>query len=110
MKFLARNLTFVTIALVASGCQIRKIKDVQLGHACYRTFHYDHIPRVYGCLFELSAPSTFYDDGAMDRVVEQFMKDEGGVCTRRPERDVADVRTQAMDHGLRYRLINVECR
>jgi hypothetical protein len=110
MKFVAKMLTIGAISLVASGCQIRGIKDIPLGHACYRTFHYDATPRVYGCLFELTAPSSFYDDQAMDRVVYRFMKQEGGICTRGPERDVADVRTQAMDHGLRYRLFNVECR
>jgi hypothetical protein len=96
--------------LLAGGCtsQLRRVTPV--GQACYRSFSYDTNPRYYKCLFELSAPSAFYDDEEVNRVMRIFIRNEGGNCTKGPERDVADVQTQQMDHGLRYRLFEVVCK
>ena len=100
----------VLIAAIASGCTTQLRRETPIGHACYRSFAYETHPRYYMCLFELSAPSVFYVDKELDKLLSDFMKNEGGDCERRPERDVADVRTQNMDHGLRYRLFEVVCK
>lgn len=96
--------------VVLDGCAPRQKHSIPTGHACYRAFAYEHYPRHYKCLFELSAPSVFYDDKEVDRVLGEFMRHEGGRCERLPERDIADVQTQQMDHGLRYRLYGIVCK
>lgn len=102
-------LTAVSL-MVLSGCISRQSQELSKGYACYRAFTYDSYPRHYKCLFELSAPSTFYDDEEVGRALDIFMKSEGGKCDKLPERDVADVQTQQMDHGLRYRLFSIVCK
>ena len=102
----------VSLALSGSlaGCSSELQRSTPIGQTCYRKFSYEEYPRYYGCLFELSAPSAFYDDAEVNKVLDRFVAAEGGKCTVQPERDVADVATEKMDHGLRYRLFNVECR
>jgi hypothetical protein len=106
----ARTLALLPV-LAGAGCVQTYRPEIPVGYACHRQFHYDESPRRYSCLFELSAPSTYYDDGTIHATLDRFMRDEGGACAVvGDERDVADVRTQQMDHGLRYRLFTVECR
>lgn len=81
-----------------------------MGHACYRSFSYDKSPRQYLCLFELSAPSTFYDDEAVRKELASFVESEGGDCEVSPERELADVETSEIAHGLRYRYFSIACR
>src|SRR5690554_4435406 len=110
MKISAPGLLVVAVAATLGGCRTDLQRETPIGHACHRQFAYDLYPRYYSCLFELSAPSAFYDDHEVQKVLDAFTSTEGGECTVRPERDIADVRTQNMDHGLRYRLFNIECR
>jgi hypothetical protein len=107
---IAATYTTLFLAILMSGCTSQLRRETPIGHACYRSFSYEPQPRYYKCLFELSAPSAFYDDREINKILEAFMANEGGVCEKGPERDIADVRTQAMDHGLRYRLFGVTCR
>jgi hypothetical protein len=104
------NCMILLLAALVSGCSSSVERDTPVGQACYRSFAYESSPRYYKCLFELSAPSDFYDDKEIDRVLDAFVAHEGGTCERGPERDVADVRTQTMEHGLRYRLFDIVCR
>jgi hypothetical protein len=110
MKTVALLASVLALVAALGGCMSQTRRETPVGHACYRQFAYDTYPRYYGCLFELSAPSAFYDDSAIMRVLSSFTASEGGVCVVQPERDVADVRTQHIDHGLRFRLFNVECK
>jgi len=104
-------LTALSVALVGlGGCRSELQRSTPVGQACYRQFSHQDYPRYYGCLFELSAPSAFYDDKEVHKVLDLFIAAEGGKCMVKPERDVADVETQNIDHGLRYRLFNLECR
>jgi hypothetical protein len=102
--------TIILSAFLASGCTSHLRQETPIGQACYRSFAHETYPRYYKCLFELSAPSAFYDDKEIDKVLGAFMANEGGTCEKGPERDIADVRTQAIDHGLRYRLFDIVCR
>lgn len=81
-----------------------------MGHSCYRQFAYEPHPRYYACLFELSAPSAFYDDKEVDKILDAFMAAEGGECSLGEEREVVDRETQHMDHGLGYRFYAVVCK
>ena len=110
MKILATAGLLLLISVMLSGCRTELQRSTPIGQACYRQFAYEQYPRYYRCLFELSAPSAFYADDEVQKVLERFKETEGGKCTVKPERDVADVRTQNMDHGLRYRLFDLECR
>lgn len=109
MKIIATGLLVVAFAATLGGCRTTVQRETPVGQACHRQFSYDLHPRYYSCLFELSAPSAFYDDREIQKVLDTFTRSEGGECTVKPERDIADVRTQDMDHGLRYRLFNIEC-
>lgn len=102
--------TIILLATLSGGCASQLRRETPIGQACYRSFAYETYPRYYKCLFELSAPSAFYDDKEMDTVLGTFMTNEGGTCEKGSERELADVRTQAMDHGLRYRLFDIVCR
>jgi hypothetical protein len=101
----------VLICLFAGGgCASPPQRDASTGYACYRSWEYVAPPRNYKCLFELSGPSAFFNDQEVASVLEAFMRNEGGTCKALPERDVADVQTQQVDHGLRYRLYDVLCK
>ena len=110
MKILAFAALLLAFVAALSECRSELQKSTPVGEACYRQFAYEESPRYYACLFELSDPSAFYDDKEVQKILGHFIADEGGQCVVKPERDVADVRTQNMDHGLRYRLFNIECR
>ena len=109
MKFPAALLICAVFAVSLAACQTPRQRETPIGHACYRQFDYEVHPRWYGCLFELSAPSAFYDDKEIEKILNAFMSEEGGKCAKQPERDVADVRTQDWNHGLRYRLFVIKC-
>ncbi len=98
------------IALLAvSACTWIPLREAPRGHACHRQFSYDDSPRWYACLFELDAPSTFYDDANVDRVVDGLMAREGGRCRRLPEREIVAVGDEKRDHGVRYRRVAFVC-
>lgn len=110
MKTAAGSGLLLLTCLASGGCVATTARESPIGQACHRSFSYDASPRLYHCLFELSSPSTFYDDKNVLRVLESFMSSEGGTCIKQPERLLADVKTAAMDHGLKYRLVMIECR
>lgn len=89
---------------------MRARRAIPGGYACHRTFQYEAYPRRYACLFELSAPSAFYDDGEVDKALDAFESAEGGACVRQREREFADRETMQTDHGLTYRYFAIECR
>lgn len=115
MGFAVRASTFHQVLLLClawsglSGCTGIPSREAPLGHACHRLFAYDAAPRRYACLFELSAPSAFYEDAEVDRVIEGVMAREGGRCRRLPERQIVAEGDEGMDHGLRYRRVELVC-
>ncbi len=108
-KIIAAILLFASAACLLAGCKTTLQRETPIGRACYRQFSYELHPRYYACLFELSAPSAFYEDKEIDKVLSDFMTTEGGECAKQMEREVADLETQHFDHGLRYRFFGVVC-
>jgi hypothetical protein len=110
MKVTAAAITLAFAASLLAGCQTALQRETPIGHACYRQFSYELHPRYYACLFELSAPSAFYDDDEIDKILNDFIAAEGGECTKQEEREVVDRETQHIDHGLGYRFFGVVCK
>jgi hypothetical protein len=110
MKITVATIAFASAASLLAGCQTTLQRETPIGHACYRQFSYELQPRYYACLFELSAPSAFYEDKEIDKILNNFMTAEGGECTKQEEREVADLETQHIDHGLSYRFFGVVCK
>jgi hypothetical protein len=109
VNIIAAILASSSLASLLAGCQATLQRETPIGYACYRQFSHELRPRYYACLFELSAPSAFYDDKAVDKILSSFMAAEGGECTKQREREVADLETQKIDHGLSYRFFGVVC-
>jgi hypothetical protein len=97
---------------MVAGCSTTPSRPLPLGYACHQSFSYDSTPRAYRCLFELSAPSDFYDDSAIDRVLDALMSSDGGKCTRSPtETFIVDSKTAQYDHiGQKYRMFQIVCK
>ena len=75
-RFFAASLAFAYV----SGCSTTGTLQIPLGHSCFKEFSQAGNSGTYVCLFELSAPSRFYDEDQQERVVRDFVMGLSAEC------------------------------